>query len=74
MLTEVTLCEIEAIFDITDRLGISRESLKIPLRPGTPGRVRPMPGGKLEIVVDAQKDFADFLAGLESELERLTSG
>ena len=52
MLQAVTLREIQAIFAVTDGLGISREALVIPLSPGRPGRVRRLPNGKLEIVVD----------------------
>lgn len=54
MLEVVTMKEIDAIFAVTDALGIHRESLVIPLGPATPGRVRRLPSGKLEIVVDAQ--------------------
>ena len=36
-LTAVTLKEIERIFEILDRLGISREAVVIPLRPTHPG-------------------------------------
>ena len=32
--------EIDAIFAVTDALGIHRESLVIPLGPAAPGRVR----------------------------------
>jgi hypothetical protein len=46
--------EIDAIFAVTDALGIHREALVIPLGPATPGRVRKLPSGKLEIVVDAE--------------------
>jgi hypothetical protein len=46
--------EIDAIFAVTDALGIHREALVIPLGPAIPGRVRTLPSGKLEIVVDAQ--------------------
>jgi len=63
VLTEVTLREIEKIFAVTDPLGISREALAIPLMPRPGGRVRRMPGGRLEIVVDAE-DFDGFLARL----------
>ena len=70
MLKEVTLREIERIFEITDGLGIHRESLVIPLLPRHPGRLRRMPGGKIEIVVDAE-DFDAWLAGLAAELQRL---
>ena len=71
MLKEVTLREIERIFAITDGLGIHRESLVIPLLPRHPGRLRRMPGGKIEIVVDAEADFEAWLAGLAGELQRL---
>jgi hypothetical protein len=54
VLEVVTMKEIDAIFAVTDALGIHRESLVIPLGPATPGRVRRLPSGKLEIVVDAQ--------------------
>jgi hypothetical protein len=53
VLEVVTMKEIDAIFVVTDALGIHREALVIPLGPATPGRVRKLPSGKLEIVVDA---------------------
>jgi hypothetical protein len=68
MLKEVTLREIEAIFTVTDRMGLSRELLVIPLLPRRPGRIRKTAGGKIEIVVDAEQDFAAFVAGLEPQL------
>ena len=40
VLKEVTMREMEALFAVTDRLGISREALVVPLLPRTPGRVR----------------------------------
>jgi hypothetical protein len=69
MLEAVTLKEIEAIFAVTDPLGISREALVIPLGPGRPGRVRRLPSGKLEIVVDAEAPLAEWLAGLPALIE-----
>jgi len=72
MLKEVTLREIEKIFAVTDSMGVSREALVIPLLPRHPGRVRKMPNGKIEIVVDSEGDFDAFVAGLESELRRVT--
>jgi hypothetical protein len=68
MLKEVTIREIEAIFVVTDGMGISRELLVIPLRPRHPGRVRKMPGGKIEIVVDSEQDFSEFVAALEPQV------
>ena len=64
MPSAVTLREIQEIFAVTDALGISREALVIPLAPGRPGRVRRLPSGKLEIVVDAERPLADWLAEL----------
>ncbi|MBI4014254.1 MAG: hypothetical protein HY359_18195 [Candidatus Rokubacteria bacterium] len=70
MLKAVTLTEIQAIFEVTDALGISREALVIPLSPGRPGRVRRLPSGKLEIVVDAEAPLAEWLAGLPQLIQR----
>jgi len=74
MLEAVTIREIQAIFAVTDRLGISREMLVIPLAARHPGRVRKLPGGKLEIVVEAEGDFERFLAGLEGEIAKALGG
>jgi len=71
MLEAVTIREIERIFEVTDALGIHREMLVIPLRPRHPGRVRKMPGGKIEIVVDSEQDFGEFVAGLEAEIRKV---
>jgi len=64
VLERVTLAEIHAVFGVTDALGISREALVIPLAPGRPGRVRRLPSGKLEIVVDADAPLAEWLETL----------
>jgi len=71
MLREVTLREIHRVFEITDRMGIHRESLVIPLAPRHPGRVRSMPRGKIEIVVDSEADLDIWFAGLEAEIRRI---
>lgn len=71
MLEAVTIREIEAIFGVTDAMGLSRELLVIPLLPRHPGRVRRMPNGKIEIVVDSEGDFQTFLAGLEAEIRKV---
>ena len=64
MLEVVTMKEIDAIFAVTDGLGIHREALVIPLGPATPGRVRRLPSGKLEIVVEASRPLEDWLREL----------
>jgi hypothetical protein len=67
-LTAVTLAEIERIFEILDRLGLSREAVVIPLRPESPGRMRVMPNGKVEIVVESERPLDDWLPELEAWL------
>ena len=71
MLKAVTLKEIQAIFAVTDAMGVSREALVIPLGPGRPGRVRRLPSGKIEIVVDAEAPLAAWLEGLPAMLRGL---
>jgi len=66
MLEVVTMKEIDAIFVVTDALGIHREKLVIPLGPATPGRVRRLPNGKLEITVEAARPLDEWLAELPS--------
>jgi hypothetical protein len=65
---QVGMAEIQKIFEITDPLGIHRESLMIPLGPKNPGSVRRKPNGKFEIVVDASMDFDTWLKGLAEAL------
>ena len=69
MLSAVTLHEIERIFTVLERLGISREAVVIPLRPAVPGGVRRLPNGKYEIIVDAAVPIDDWLPVVEAELK-----
>jgi hypothetical protein len=71
MLKAVTLKEIERIFSVTDALGISREALVIPLRTESPGRIALKKDGKLEIVLDRNGDFEDWLTRLEPSIRSL---
>ena len=64
MLDVVTMKEIDAIFEVTDGLGIHREMLVIPLGPATPGRVRRLPSGKLEITVESSRPLDEWLKDL----------
>ena len=65
---QVGMAEIQKIFEITDPMGIHRESLMIPLGPKNPGSVKRKPNGKFEIVVDATEDFDQWLLGLADAL------
>ena len=71
----VTLRDIERIFEILDRLGISREAVVIPLKPAHPGGVRVLESGKnagkLEIVVESETPLDAWLPELEVMIRRL---
>lgn len=71
MLKALTLKEIEQIFEVTDALGISREALMIPLRTESPGGLKMLTNGKLEIVVDRETEFSIWLSQLESRVREL---
>jgi hypothetical protein len=71
VLQTVTIREIQKIFEITDRMGLSREALVIPLAPRHPGEVRRLPNGKIEIVVESEDDLDGWLAALEEKIRRL---
>jgi len=71
LLKAVTLKEIERIFTVTDALGISREALVIPLRTEHPGRMSIQKDGKLEIVVERESEFGEWLTGLGTRIREL---
>ena len=66
----VSFQQISRILDVTDALGLNREWVEIPLSPESPGQVRKLPNGKLEIIVDADQPFEDWLGTLEQQIRR----
>jgi hypothetical protein len=71
VLNVVGMKEINAVFEVTDRLGISREWIEIPLGPESPGTVKKLPNGKYEIVVDAGVPIEQWVSAMEAELKKL---
>ena len=71
MLKAVTLKEIERIFAVIDPMGISREAVVIPLRTEHPGRVSILKNDKLEIVVERDGDFEDWITRLGARIRDL---
>jgi hypothetical protein len=71
VLKAVTLKEIEKIFAIIEPMGISREAVVIPLRTESPGRVSIDKAGKLEIVVDRDVEFDQWITTLEGRIREL---
>lgn len=70
-LEAVSFVQISRILDVTDRLGINREGVEIPLSQERPGRVDRLANGKLEIVVDADQPFEEWLQTLEQRIRSL---
>ena len=71
MLKAVTMKEIERIFAVIDPMNISREAVEIPLRTEHPGRVSILKNGKMEIVVERDGDFEDWITRLEAQIRDL---
>ena len=67
----VQLTQIERIFEILDRLAISREAVIIPLRPQGAGSVKRLSNGKLEIIVPADLSFDEWYASLEGVIKNV---
>ncbi|HTL62003.1 MAG TPA: hypothetical protein VL261_10190 [Nitrospira sp.] len=67
----VTFTQISRILELTDSLGLDREWIEIPLSPERPGLVRRLPNGKLEIIVDADRPFDEWLGSLPHEIQSL---
>lgn len=73
MLSMVSFKQISEILELTDRLGLNREWVEIPLTPESPGWVKKLPNGKLEIVVDADRPFDQWLASLEAQIQQVSA-
>ena len=71
MMQAVSFEQILKILTLTDAMEISHEAVDIPLTPESPGTVRRLPNGKLEIVVDADRPFEEWLNGLEPTIQGL---
>ncbi|MGH7183407.1 MAG: hypothetical protein ACREJN_15715 [Nitrospiraceae bacterium] len=68
-LTVVSFKHITQILEVTDSLGLNREWVEIPLSPQSPGAVRRLTNGKMEIVVDADQPFEDWLQSLPKHIQ-----
>lgn len=65
----VSFQHINRILEVTDSLGLNREWVEIPLSPESPGVVRRLTNGKLEIIVDAEQPFEDWLRSLPKHIQ-----
>jgi hypothetical protein len=67
----VSFQHISRILEVTDALGLNREWVEIPLSPETPGLVRRLQNGKLEIIVDAEQPFDQWLSALPHHIRQI---
>ncbi len=70
-LQAVSFQQISRILEVTDALGLNREWVEIPLSPETPGTIRRLQNGKLEIIVDAEQPFDEWLSVLPTQIQHL---
>ena len=77
-LSAVGMKEIERVFEVLERLDLSREAVVIPLKPAHPGTVRVLEDGKnkgkVEIVVESEQPLDEWLPILEARLRTLLAG
>ena len=77
-LSAVGMKEIERVFEVLERLDLSREAVIIPLKPAHPGTVRVLEDGKnkgkVEIVVESEQSLDEWLPELETRLRALLAG
>ena len=71
MADTVSFQQINQILELTDGLEINREWVEIPLGAESPGVVRKLGNGKLEIVVDADVPFDEWMGMLESKIREV---
>jgi hypothetical protein len=74
MPSAIGMKEMEAIFEVTDPLGIHREAITVPLRRKDPGEVRAGAGGQIQIIVPESVGIEEWIPTLRAELEKLGYG
>jgi hypothetical protein len=67
----VSFQQINQILELTDDLEINREWVEIPLGAESPGIVRKLENGKLEIIVDADVPFEEWLSALGPKIRNV---
>jgi hypothetical protein len=60
-----------SIYEITDRFGIDRESISVPLEKMETGAVTRLPDGGIEITAPVTTSTREWLPVLQAELDRL---
>ena len=68
---DVTFEQINRILELTDTLELDREWIEIPLYAVSPGKIHKLPNGKIEIVVDADVPFDEWLVAAKQRLQHV---
>ncbi|TLY23700.1 MAG: nucleotidyltransferase domain-containing protein [Nitrospirae bacterium] len=68
---DVTFDQINRILEVTDALALDREWIEIPLSAASPGKIHKLPNGKIEIVVDAEMPFDEWLTAARQQLRQV---
>src|SRR5438309_586204 len=68
---DVTFDQINRILEVTDALALDREWIEIPLSAASPGKIHKLPNGKIEIVVDAEMPFDEWLTAARQQLRHV---
>ncbi len=70
---DVSFAQINRILELTDELELDREWIEIPLYASSPGTIRKLSNGKLEIVVDADAPFEEWLGTVREQLLKMAA-
>ncbi len=68
---DVTFDQINRILEVADELDLDREWIEIPLSAASPGTIHKLSNGKIEIVVDADTPFDEWLAAARQQLRQV---
>ena len=67
----IDMGDMEAIFSVTDALGIHRESVRVELSKEDPGSIGQAARGMIEITVPETRTIEEFSRQLEAELKAM---
>ena len=70
----ITIADMNLVYEVTDDLGIDRETIRVELTKEDPGSVKRGAGGTVEIVLPLSLPIQDWLPILRVELEELGWG
>lgn len=67
----IGMADMMAVYEVTDRFAIDRETISVPLGKEGAGSVAKQPDGGVEIIVPATLPTRDWLPTLDADLEKL---